>query len=42
MSPQGRTNKRMTLDRKPGTHTLILPSTVWAADPRTVESRGEQ
>jgi hypothetical protein len=42
MCPQGRTNKRIALDGKPGARTLILPSVVWAAEPRTVDSRGEQ
>jgi len=41
MGSPGRTNKRMALDGKPGDRTLILPSAVWAAEPRTIDSRGE-
>jgi len=42
VSPHGRTNKGNALDRKPGARTLILPLTVWAAKPRTTDSRGER
>jgi hypothetical protein len=42
LSPQGCTNKRMALDGKLGAHTVILPSAVWATEPHTINSRGEQ
>jgi hypothetical protein len=42
MGPPGHTNKRMALDGKPGDRTLILLSAVWAAEPRTIDSRGEK
>jgi len=42
LSPQGRTNKRMALDGKLGARTLILPSAVWATEPRTINFHGEQ
>jgi len=42
MSPQGRTNKRMALDGKPGVRILILPTAVWAAETRTIGSRGRK
>jgi len=42
LSPQGCTSKRMALDGKLGASTLILPSAVWAAELRTINSHGEQ
>jgi hypothetical protein len=42
LSPQCRTYQRMALDGKLGPRTLILLSAVWAADPGTFDSRGEQ
>jgi hypothetical protein len=42
LSPQGRTNKRMALDGKLGTRTLILQLAVWVAEPRTIDFRREQ
>jgi len=43
VSAQGRTNKgKKALDIKPGARTLILPLIVWAAKPRTIDSRGER
>jgi hypothetical protein len=40
LSPQGCTNKRMSLDGKLGARKLALPSTVWAAEPRTIDCLG--
>ena len=34
--------KGMAPDVKPGSSTLILPPDVWAAEPLTTDSRGEQ
>jgi len=42
MSPHGLTNYGKALDGKPGTRTLNLLSNVWAAEPRTIDSRGKQ
>jgi len=38
MSPQGSTRRRKALDGKPEARTLILPSTIWVADPGTADS----
>ena len=40
--PSGSHAKWEALDLKPGAGTLKLPLTVWAAEPRTIDSCGEQ
>jgi len=40
--PSGLHQQRKALDGKPGACTVVLPSAVWAADPRTIDARGER